>query len=114
MEIVGVKVWPFHTNGLQFKATNFVSIGIGPVCLDPELVDVGAPNQLLSPNLYFMAEKMGVCIPPLPLSTEKEYKLYTCAVLKYPSVNKNELPEIEILFKKHSDGKDVFQRQFPC
>jgi hypothetical protein len=57
-----------------------------------------------------MAERMGVCIPPLPLSTEKEYKLYTRAVLKYPSVNKNELREIGILFKKHSDGKDIFPK----
>jgi 3'-5' exonuclease len=110
MEILGVKVWPFHTNGLEFKATNFVSIGIGPVCLDPELVDVGQPNESLSPDLYFMAERMGVCIPPLPLSTEKEYKLYTRAVLKYPSVNKSELREIGILFKKHSNGKDIFPK----
>jgi hypothetical protein len=110
MEILGVKVWPFHTNGLEFKATNFVSIGIGPVCLDPELVDVGQPNESLSPDLYFMAERMGVCIPPLPLSTEKEYKLYTQAVLKYPSVNKSELREIGILFKKHSNCKDIFPK----
>ena len=87
--------------------------------LDPELVDIGPPNELLLlPNLYFMAEeRMGVCIPPLPLSTEKEYKLlYTHAVLKYPSVNKSkELWEIErMLFKMQSQMVWMFsQRQFP-
>jgi hypothetical protein len=57
-----------------------------------------------------MAKRMGVCIPPLPLSTEKEYRLYTCAVLKYPSMKKSKLREIGILFKKHSNGKDIFPK----
>ena len=76
VKIFGVFSWPAHKNLIDFDAKNFISVGIGPLPHDTELVTMGNPKEGLSEDYNYMCLKMGVVLAPLPVSTSHEQKLF--------------------------------------
>jgi hypothetical protein len=69
----GTVVLPRHKNLLDFKTMDLISVGIGPISLDPEFVTVGPSKDGMSADLSFLARQMGVTIPPIMPCTKEEF-----------------------------------------
>ena len=72
-----VFAWPGHKNLLDFLGSDFVSVGIGPLPVDPEIINKGPPMPGLSSDYTYLCKKMGLVLAPLPPSTIKEFKIFT-------------------------------------
>jgi hypothetical protein len=60
---------------MEFKGTSLISVGIGPRNYDANYVEVGVPDDSLSGNMLFIAEKMGINLPLMPIGTMKEIQI---------------------------------------
>ena len=114
MKIFGIFAWPAHKNLLDFDATNFISVGIGPLPLNEEHVKGGKPEITLSNDYKYMCNNMDVQLAPLPISTIAERKMFNDFVNTI-SCQKN-LPKFDdynklaINYLNHSNGKDIFPK----
>jgi hypothetical protein len=95
---------------LDFKPTGFISVGIGPVSLDPAFVDKGPPKPNLSADLTFFADRMQVKIPPLPPSTKEEFKLSNELMMQNPEPNAKRYHTMALIFKQRADGTTIFPK----
>ena len=82
-KIFGVFAWPTHKNLIDFDGKKFISVGIGPLPHDTELVTMGNPKEGLSEDYNYMCPNMGVVLAPLPVSTSHEQKLFNQEMKKY-------------------------------
>ena len=77
LEIFSTLIWPSHENLLDFQATNFVSVGVGPLPLrSHDCVDFDPPLPGLSANCNFVCERAGLVLAPLGLSTPEKFKMH--------------------------------------
>jgi hypothetical protein len=76
--IYGAPWYPEHCSVAQFRDTGEV-FGIGPVHAFDHFFDhVPEIEKIkLSPAAHFFAERLGLRLPPLPVSTEEEAKLFS-------------------------------------
>ena len=105
-----VGVLPKRANGLEFQGADLISVGIGPLFLDPLCVKQGAPLPGMSPDANFMAKCMGVTCAPLPFSLPDEYKKFNQQTREDPNVN---MKWCEVKAREHlliADGKTVFPK----
>jgi hypothetical protein len=107
-QIWDVEVLPNHVNGLEFEGTDLVSVGIGPLFLDPLCVQKGPPLPGMSPDVEFMAQRMGVTCPPLPFSTPDEFREFNKQIRDDPNVNAKWCEEKAREYLRIADGKTVF------
>ena len=82
-------IYPNHTNILAFKPTEFVAVGIGPLSYDLKYIDTGEPMAHFKGDLKFLAKRMKLKCPPLPLSTRQEYSIYNDYLKSHPQPAKN-------------------------
>lgn len=93
--------------------TNFSPIGIGPLSYDSRYVDCGQPSPKLKGDLRYVANKMGLVFPLLPISTREEYKLFTNHISKITNddeVGIKQMTDLAIKYKLSSDGEKIFPK----
>jgi len=105
-EFFDVTVWPKHKNLLDFKPTDFVAVGIGPVSFYPDNVDKGPSMAGSSKDLTYMAERMNIAVPPLPPSTKAEFQLFTHLIKDNPKPANTNFHEMAKDYKRRTNGKD--------
>ena len=77
-ELYGVTIYPRHENGLDFLGNeNMISVGIGPLSYSDQYVKKGEPHANLKGDLKFLASQMNLELPPLPVASRKEIKIFT-------------------------------------
>lgn len=109
-ETWGVVILPRHQNGLDFKPTNFISVGMGPKHLDPLCVRRGPPSPGASPDIDFMARRVCLERPPLPFSTKGEFKKLNQQACDDPNVNSKWLKEKASKCRDLADGKTMLPK----
>lgn len=103
-------IYPNHTNILAFKPTEFVAVGIGPLSYDAKYVDTGEPMAHFKGDLKFLAERMKLKCPPLPLSTKEEHVIYNNYLKSHPQPASKNWDELAQIFKGRVDGKTIFPK----
>ena len=109
-EIYNVQIFPLHQNMMEFKGTNLISVGIGPLSYDENYVEVGAPDDSLSGNMLFIAERMGLVLPLMPIATMREIQIFTTFMGRHPHPTDSNFRELAKIYKQNSDGIDVFPK----
>ena len=113
-ELFNILIYPRHRNLSRFKPVDgFVAIGVGPLSLDPEYVQQGEPLPVLKGDLHFMAERMKLECPPLPLAHKDEFKIFRHFIARNPKVTRSTLHNLAKEFKAKSNGQTVFPK-LPC
>ncbi len=76
-ELFNIVFWPRYKNVSTIcHKEDFVSVGIGPLTSDHRFVNISdSPSANLSPDLSFIAERMKLKYPLLPISTHFEYQI---------------------------------------
>ena len=114
MKLFGIFAWPAHKNLLDFDGINFISVGIGPLPHDEELVTKGESKEHLSSDYKFMCQNMGVNLAPLPISTVEEHKRFNKFMNNISSKNFvptfNDYKRLGIDFLNVSNGKNIFPK----
>jgi len=109
-KIWNLLIYPNHTNILAFKPTEFVAVGIGPLSYDLKYVDTGEPMPHFKGDLKFLAERMKLKCPPLPLSTKQEHLIYNDYLKSHPQPATKNWDELAQIFKNITNGKTVFPK----
>jgi hypothetical protein len=110
-EIYGKSVYPRHINLSLFEPLkNFVSVGTGPLFFDEVYVESGDADDRLSGDLLFLAMRMRVKCPPLPLSSREEYALFNAFILLHPKPTDLDLRALAKEFKAKSDCTTIFPK----
>jgi hypothetical protein len=114
LAIFSMLVWPAHKNLLDFQATDFVSIGIGPLPISRDYVDFAPPLPGLSADYNFMCQRMGLVLAPLGLSTHEEFKIYNEKMRMLALAGKNPGPvayhDLAKEYKRLANGKTIFPK----
>jgi hypothetical protein len=114
LEIFSTLIWPAHKNILDFHATDFVSVGIGPLPFSTDYVDFDPPLPGLSADYNFMCERMGLVLAPLGLPTPEEFKIYNEKMRMVALAGKNPGPntyhDLAKEYKKLANGKTIFPK----
>jgi len=103
-------IYPNHTNILAFKPTEFVAVGIGPLSYDLKYIDTGEPMAHFKGDFKFLAKRMKLKCPPLPLSTRQEYSIYNDHLKSHPQPAKKNWDELAQIFKNSVNGKTIFPK----
>jgi hypothetical protein len=109
-QIYGVVVYPTHRNATQYQPTDLVALGIGPLSYSSDYVDKGPTSAVLKGEIKFIAEKMELVIPPLPISHPIEKAMYNNFRESHPNMNRRERQMLAREFKKKADGIHVFPK----
>lgn len=110
-ELFNVIIFPRHKNVTQFKGNkDFVSVGIGPLSYDPNYVELSSnPSINLKQDLHFIAKRMGLKYPLLPLASTQEVKVLNDFLLNHSPTTSN-LEKLARQFKELSDGVEIFPK----
>jgi hypothetical protein len=95
---------------LDFKQTNFVSVGVGPVSLDPRFVTKGTPMKGLLVDMTFLAQQMGVTMPPIMSSTHTEYWYFVQYLTKEPNPGTKTFEAMAAESLAMADGQHKFPK----
>jgi hypothetical protein len=95
---------------MEFKGTNLISVGIGPLSYDGEYVEVGAPDKSLSGDMLFTAESMNLVLPLMPVETVKEFQIFTQFMGRLPKPSDANFRECAKTYKQKANGVDVFPK----
>ena len=109
--LFGFSLYSDHINVYVVKDTKFLPIGIGPLSNDSRFVECGKASPNLKGDLAFVAEKMGLVFPLIPMSTIDEMKLFTKHIKKNKdAITDRDMINMAIVFKEQSDGKTIFPK----
>jgi len=114
-EVFGVIVYQNHRNLLTFSSpvVAFIAIGVGPLSYDTNYVTFGPVHPKIKGDVKFVARKMGIELPPLPISTKEERKLFNefrrdnCTGSK---LGPTKVHELCTLYKSKADGVSIFPK----
>jgi hypothetical protein len=109
-EIYNVQIYPLHQNLMEFKGTDLISVGIGPLSYDADYVEVGAPDNSLSGDMRFTAESMGLVLPLMPVATVKEMQIFSQCMGMHPKPTDANIRQCAKIYKEKSNGVDVFPK----
>ena len=89
----------------------FVAAGLGPLSHNPRFVTKSdTPHRKLKGGLKFMAQRMKVELPPLPIQGKLEYSLLRENLKVTPTPNKQQLESWCEQYKVKADGINVFPK----
>ena len=113
--IWNVSIFPHRDNVSEFKAVkNFVAVGLGPLTHNPKFVTYcDKPNSSLRGGVKFMAKRMKVDIPPIPLTSKEEFELLKSKLKLNPKPSTKQLEDWCQEFLKKADGKFIFPKLPP-
>ena len=111
-QIWNVTVFPHRDNMSEFDAIEgFVAAGLGPLSHNPRFVTKSdTPHRKLKGGLKFMAQRMKVELPPLPIQGKLEYSLLRENLKVTPTPNKQQLESWCEQYKVKADGINVFPK----
>jgi hypothetical protein len=112
LQIWGIDIYPKHLNMLMYEGVlGFIAVGIRNLSYDPAFVNVGEPDGRLTGDLLFVAKRMGLQCPPLPIAGHEEIRIFNewmRTAGSQPSFSKwCELAEI---YKQKTDCKKIFPK----
>ena len=88
----------------------FTAVGVGPLSFDERFVTKGEPLKVLKGGLRFMAQRMKVSCPPMPVSTKVEHHMLNTFLSHHPKYKKKDLVELCKDFHRKSNGKTIFPK----
>jgi len=109
-EIYNVIIYPLHQNLMEFKPIDMASVGIVPLSYDSDYVEEGEPDESLKGDLKFLAERLRLVLPLLPIATKEEIKLFTEFMMSHPNPTDSNFKALAKLFKEKADGKTIFPK----
>jgi hypothetical protein len=111
VNIFGVDVYPRHTNQAQFEPVkDYVAVGIGPLNYNDDYVTKGPPDPLLKGDLRFVADRMRLKCPPMPVAHPREKKMFNDHMKAHPKPTDKDWRELAKRFKQQSDCKIIFPK----
>lgn len=110
-EIFNVLIWPKYKNVSAAKwKEDFVSVGIGPLNYDERFVQFSPkPAPFMTGDMLFLAERMKLKYPLLPLSTKAEFKILDDYLLNNKPTTSN-IEKLAQIYNTKSNGKDIFPK----
>ena len=108
-QIFNVIVFPRHMNLLEMKPSNLVSVGIGPLCYGDDFVELGEPHESLTGDLYFIAKRMGIKYPLMPVATRQEIVIFTRFMANNKPTETN-FKKLAMRYKRCGNGVTVFPK----
>jgi hypothetical protein len=109
--LFGIKIYPRHRNLSHFKPIpDHVAVGIGPLSYDADCVRKGPPMNGLKGDVLFLAERMGLECPPLPVGHKDEYSIFSQYFLRHPRVTATTWRELGHEFLQKTDGKTIYPK----
>ncbi len=110
-QLWGYSCVPNHVNVSEFKGVDgFVSVGIGPLSYNKSFVQSGEPDARLKGDMLFVARKMGVVCPPLPIATKEERRIFTDFLLENPKMTEKTWNQLAALFLSKTNCGSVFPK----
>lgn len=111
-ELYGVTIYPRHNNGLEFQANDeMTSVGIGPLSYSDRYVKVGESHPSLKGDLKFLAKQMKLELPPLPVASRREIKMFTDFMINCSGKPKeSDFANLAHQYLVAADGIDVFPK----
>ena len=111
LKIWGVTVFPGRVNVSEFQPTEFQPIGVGPLTFNPDYVKKSdTPSPALNGGLKFMAKKMKVEIPPLPLATKEEYGILKEFCTTHPQPSRDDVNNLCKHYLQLADGRTILPK----
>ena len=105
-QIYNIIAWKNHINILQFKSVqNFDSIGIGELKYSEQFVEKGEVDERIRVrDIRFMAEKMKLRMPPLPISHWEEIKIFNDFMKENNTLSNSKCVDLAELYKEKCNG----------
>jgi hypothetical protein len=94
------------------KVPNVVSVG--PLTYNPSCVRQGPPMVGLKGDILFLALRMGLECPPLPVGRKNEFTIFTRFFLKQPRVTAQTWSLLSKEFLEKADSKTIFPSRQAC
>lgn len=104
-------VFKNHVNMSLFEGDSaFISVGVGPSHYSSDYVVTGPPDDRLKPDLRFIAEKMNLQCPPLPIAHKHEKKVFNDFYKTTPQCNDQTRTELAKLFLSKTNLVTIFPK----
>ena len=93
----------------QFEPLDCVAAGIVPLSLNPKYVKMADdPYSISSGGFKFLAGKMQVDLPPLPLLTPAEFSMIKEFCFRHPQPKSEDIEHLCKQFLEKSNGDGIF------
>ena len=112
-DIYGVDIFSNRINVSQYKPLDFTAVGVAKLSLNEDYVEKGEPSENLTDDLYWLAEKVGLKIPPIPPSTKRELGMIRKFCEEHPNPNTEDIHQLCKTFKATANGIDIFTKLPP-
>jgi hypothetical protein len=89
---------------------NFVNVGIGPLFFDKAYVESGDADARLLGDLLFLATRMIVKCPPLPISSQEEHTFFNAFTLLHPKLTDSDFQALAKEFKAKANCTTIFPK----
>ena len=111
IELFGVDIFPDHSNQSLFDPVeDHVAVGVGPLNYSSSYVDKGDPHPCLKGDLLFLASRMKLRGPPLPIVSREERRIFNEFIKNLTS--KPTTKNFETLAGRYKDLAD-YKKVFP-
>jgi hypothetical protein len=95
---------------MEFASTGLAWVGIVPLSYNADYVEKGPPIIILKGDLWFLAMRMGLAIPLLPIATKYEIAIFTKFMQDHPKPTDAHFITLAKLYKQKADGKTIFPK----
>ena len=111
-QIHNVIVWKNYRNlTLSLSNNSFVSVGIGELHYPEIFVSKGTPDsRIVVRDINFMALKMKLAMPPMPISHLHEIKIFNDFIKQNPSFTSTSMSTLTMIFKDKSNGTTIIPK----
>ena len=111
-QICNIIVWKKHRNlTLSLSNDSFVSFGIGELHYPEPFVSKGPPDsRIVVRDITFIALKMKLAMPPMPISHPHEIKIFNDFIKQNPSFTSTSMSTLALIFNDESNGTRIFPK----
>ena len=95
---------------MEVASTGLAWVGIVPLSYNVDYVDKGPPNCILKGDLWFLAERMGLVFPLLPIASRYEIAMLTKFMQDHPKPTDAHFIMLAKLYKQKSNGTTIFPK----
>ena len=110
-QIYNCIIYPRHFNLHSFRPIRgFQSIGIGPLCLSEDCIETREPGECLTGDMRFIANKMKVKYPPMPVGTVREKEIFNQFIRSNQAHSAPQWRNLVCTYHQKSDGISIFPK----
>lgn len=110
-QLHNVIVFDNHVNSsLMQTDPTFISVGIGPLHYSSDFVAKGTPSDELKSDLRFIAEKMNVICPPLPIAHRDEKRIFNDFYKNNPTSTDTTRKQLAKIFLQKANYQTIFPK----